>query len=74
MSYSILSDMNSRLPNHITEPSYKGCWGLAVWSLDGNVVSTRSEPLPSAPTVSVLTRGSYRLVNECCVHWPRWVM
>jgi hypothetical protein len=55
MSYSILSDMNSRLPNHITEPSYKGCWGLAIWSLDGNVVSTRSEPLPGAPTVSVLT-------------------
>jgi hypothetical protein len=57
------SDMNSRLPNQITMSGCKGCWGLAIWNLDGNVVSARSEPLPGTPTVGVLTRGSYRLVN-----------
>jgi hypothetical protein len=36
MSYLILSDMNSRLPNLITVPSLRGWGKLAIWSLDGN--------------------------------------
>jgi hypothetical protein len=55
MSYSMPSDMNSRLLNQIIMSSRKGCWGLAFQSLDGNVVSTRSEPLPGTPTLDVLT-------------------
>jgi hypothetical protein len=38
MAYSMPSEMNSRLPNLITVSSLKGCWKLAIWILDGNLM------------------------------------
>jgi hypothetical protein len=50
-------DMNSRLPKRGTVPGWKGCWRLPIWSLTGSFLSTRSRPLPGAPTVGVSTPG-----------------
>jgi hypothetical protein len=47
----------SRLPKRSTVPGWKGCWRLPIWSLTGSCSSTRSRPLPGAPTVGVSTRG-----------------
>jgi hypothetical protein len=49
--------MNSRLPKQSTVPGWKGCWRLPIWSLTGSCSSTRSRPLPGAPTVGVSTPG-----------------
>jgi hypothetical protein len=50
-------DMNSRLPKRSTVPGWRGCWRLPIWSLTGSCSSTRSRPLPGAPTVSVPRPG-----------------
>jgi hypothetical protein len=50
-------DMNSRLPKRSTVPGWRGCWRLPIWSLTGSCSSTRSRPLPGAPTVGVSTLG-----------------
>jgi hypothetical protein len=67
--------MNSRLPKRSTVPGWKGCWRLPIWSLTGSCSSTRSRPLPGAPTVGVLTPGGSldRRVNCRRVSQPRWV-
>jgi hypothetical protein len=49
--------MNSRLPKRRIVLGWKGCWRLPIWILTGSYSSTRSRPLPSAPTVSVSTPG-----------------
>jgi hypothetical protein len=49
--------MNSRLPKWSSVPGWRGCWRLPIWSLTGSCSSTRSRPLPGAPTVDVSTRG-----------------
>jgi hypothetical protein len=49
--------MNSRLPKRSTVPGWKGRWRLPIWSLTGSCSSTRSRPLPGAPTVGVLGPG-----------------
>jgi hypothetical protein len=49
--------MNSRLPKRSSVPGWRGCWRLPIWSLTGSYSSTRSRPLPSAPTVGVSTLG-----------------
>jgi hypothetical protein len=49
--------MNSRLPKWRIVPGWKGCWRLPIWSLTGSCSSTRSRPLPRAPTVGVSTPG-----------------
>jgi hypothetical protein len=49
--------MNSRLPKRSIFPGWRGCWRLSIWSLTGSCSSTRSRPLPGAPTVGVSTRG-----------------
>jgi hypothetical protein len=49
--------MNSRLPKRSTVPGWSGCWRLPIWSLTGSCSSTRSRPLPGAPTVDVSTPG-----------------
>jgi hypothetical protein len=49
--------MNSRLPKRSIIPCWKGCWRLPIWSLTGSCSSTRSRPLPGAPTVGVSTPG-----------------
>ena len=43
--------MNPRLPKRSTIPGWRGCWRLPIWSLTGSCSSTRSRPLPGAPTV-----------------------
>jgi hypothetical protein len=48
---------NSRLPKRSTVPGWKGCWRLPIWSLTGSYLSTRSRPLPGAPTVGVSRPG-----------------
>jgi hypothetical protein len=35
----------------------RGCWRLPIWSLTGSCSSTRSRPLPGAPTVGVSRPG-----------------
>jgi hypothetical protein len=45
--------MNSRLPKRSTVPGRRGCWRLPIWSLTRSCSSTRSRPLPGAPTVGV---------------------
>jgi hypothetical protein len=50
-------DMNSRFPKWSTVPGRKGCWRLPFWSLTGSCSSTRSRPLPGAPTVGVSKPG-----------------
>jgi hypothetical protein len=67
--------MNSRLPKRSSVPGWRGCWRLPIWSLTGRCSSTRSRPLPGAPTVGVSTpKGSLdRRVNCRCVSQPRWV-
>jgi hypothetical protein len=56
-------------------PGWRGCWRLPIWSLTGSCSSTRSRPLPGAPTVGVSTPGGSldRRVNCRCVSQPRWV-
>jgi hypothetical protein len=49
--------MNSRLPKWSSVPGWRGCWRLPIWSLTGSCSSTRSRPLPGAPTVDVSTPG-----------------
>jgi hypothetical protein len=49
--------MNSRLPERRIVPGWSGCWRLPIWSLTGSCSSTRSRPLPGAPTVGVSTSG-----------------
>jgi hypothetical protein len=49
--------MNSRLPKRSIVPGWRGCWRLLIWSLTGSCSSTRSRPLPGAPTVGVSTTG-----------------
>jgi hypothetical protein len=66
--------MNSRLPKRSIVPGWRGCWRLPIWSLTGSCSSTRSRPLPGAPTVGVSTPGSLdRRVNCRRVSQPRWV-
>jgi hypothetical protein len=62
-------------PETEQRPGWRGCWRLPIWSLTGSCSSTRSRPLPGAPTVGVSTpRGSLdRRVNCRCVSQPRWV-
>jgi hypothetical protein len=50
-------DMNSRLPKRSIVPGWRGCWRLPIWSLTGSCSSTRSRPLPSAPTVGISRPG-----------------
>jgi hypothetical protein len=38
-------------------PGLKRLWRLPIWSLTGSCSSTRSRPLPGAPTVGVSTPG-----------------
>jgi hypothetical protein len=38
-------------------PGWRGCWRLPIWSLTESYSSTRSRPLPGAPTVGVSTPG-----------------
>jgi hypothetical protein len=59
--------MNSRLPKRSIIPGWIGCWRLPIWSLTGSCSSTRSRPLPGAPTVLD------RRVNCRRVPQPRWV-
>jgi hypothetical protein len=67
-------DMNSRLPKRSIVPGRRGCWGLPIWSLTGSCSSTRSMPLPGAPTVGVSTPGVPGPTVNCrCVSQPRWV-
>jgi hypothetical protein len=49
--------MNSRLPKQSSIPGWRGCWRLPIWSLTRSYSSTRSSPLPGAPTVDVSTPG-----------------
>jgi hypothetical protein len=49
--------MNSRLSKRRIVPGRKGCWRLPIWSLMGSYPSTRSRPLPGAPTIGVSTPG-----------------
>jgi hypothetical protein len=57
MSYLPSRDMNSRLPKRNTVPGWRGCWRLPIWSLTGSCSSTRSRPLPGAPTIGVSRPG-----------------
>jgi hypothetical protein len=63
------------LPKWSTIPGWKGCWRLPIRSLTGSCSSTRSRPLPGAPTVGVSTPGGSldRRVNCRRVSQPRWV-
>ena len=72
---------NSRLPNEITRPAGSGSetpmgYGLDVPAIPRDQTGkrekmSRSVPLPSAPTVGVLTRGSgSQLVNATCFLVP----
>jgi hypothetical protein len=67
--------MNSRLLKRTIVPGWRGCWRLPIWSLTESCSSTRSRPLPSTPTVGVLTPGGSldRRVNCRCMSQPRWV-
>jgi hypothetical protein len=67
--------MNSRLPKRSTVPGWRGHWRLPIWSLTGSCSSTRSRPLPGAPTVDVSKPGGSRdrRVNCRRVPQPRWV-
>jgi hypothetical protein len=38
-------------------PGWRCCWRLPIWSLTRSCSSTRSRPLPGAPTVGVSTPG-----------------
>jgi hypothetical protein len=49
--------MNSRLPKRSIVLGWKGCWRLPIWSLTESYSSTRSRPLPGAPTIDVSTPG-----------------
>ena len=73
--------LNSRLPNQITYPAGSGSEtpignGFGLPAIPRDQMGTRekmsrSVPLPSAPTVGVLTRGSgSQLVNAACFLVP----
>jgi hypothetical protein len=46
-----------KTPETEHRPGRRGCWRLPIWSLTGSCSSTRSRPLPSAPTVGVSRPG-----------------
>jgi hypothetical protein len=46
-----------KTPETEHRPGLGGCWRLPIWSLTGSCSSTRSRPLPGAPTVGVSTPG-----------------
>ena len=64
-----------KTPETEHRPGWKGCWRLPIWSLTGSCSSTRSRPLPGAPTVGVSTPGGSldQRVNCRHVSQPRWV-
>ena len=73
--------LNSRLPNQIKRPAGSGSetpmgYGLDLPAIPGDQMGTRekmsrSETLPGAPTVGVLTRESGpQLVNAACFLVP----
>jgi hypothetical protein len=63
-------DMNSRLPKWSIVPGWKGCWRLPIWSLTGSCSSTRSRPLPGAPTVGVSNPGVPGLMSKLSPRAP----
>ena len=75
MRYPLPIALNSRLPNETMRPAGNGSetpigYGLDLLAIPGNQMGTREKkchaapPLPGAPTVGVLTRGSgSQLVN-----------
>jgi hypothetical protein len=62
--------MNSRLPKRSTVPGRRGCWRLPIWSLTGSCSSTRSRPLPGAPTVGVSRPGVPEPTSEVSPRAP----
>ena len=77
----MLVALNSRLPNQITYPAGSESetpmgYGLDLPAIPGDQMGTRekmsrSEPIPGAPTVGTLTRGSgSQLVNVACFLVP----
>jgi hypothetical protein len=62
--------MNSRLPKRSTVPGWRGCWRLPIWSLTGSCSSTRSRPLPGAPTVGVSRPGGPSGRRVCVAACP----
>jgi hypothetical protein len=63
-------DMNSRLPKRSSVLGWRGCWRLLIWSLTGSCSSTRSRPLPGAPTVGVSTPGVPRPTSKLSLCVP----
>jgi hypothetical protein len=46
-----------KTPEMEHRPGLERLWRLPIWSLTGSCSSTRSRPLPGAPTVGVSTQG-----------------
>jgi hypothetical protein len=46
-----------KTPETEHRPGLESCWRLHIWSLTGSCSSTRSRPLPGAPTVGVSNPG-----------------